>query len=193
MTILYPRICSSWRLVFHQLQFVTEHLLSTQLTWHGGFSSLPPLLLLTWKELAALCTGTAKAMGEAGIYTHPCDGGTSSCGMSSWSKQPSCPSVPSSSLCTAQPPSAPQPLSHLSSPAISFPVLTLPHPSIILRAGDTQGAGASGGKAMSGPHAAEVTFCLWERAELCKEPHHKASTTLAHFTGEGEESEKSVL
>lgn len=62
MTILYPKICSSWRLVLHRLQFVTEHLLSTQLVWDGGFSSLPPLLLLVWKELATLPTGTAQAM-----------------------------------------------------------------------------------------------------------------------------------
>lgn len=120
-----------------------------------SFSSLPPLLLLLWKELATLHTGTAKAMGEVGIYTQPCDGGTSSCGMSSWSKQPYCPSVAclflycAASLCSTA-------LSHMSPPAISFPVLTLPpsqhHP---------QGWGSSGsrykwGKAMSGPHAVEA-------------------------------------
>lgn len=141
MTIPYPRICSSWRLVLHQLQFVTEHLLSTQLTWDGGFSSLPPLLLLMWKELATLCTATAKAMGEAGIYTHPCDGDTSGCGMSSWSKQPYCPSVSclfspyctASLCCTA-------PVPHVTT-SIPCPVLTLPssqhHP---------QGWGSSGSR-----------------------------------------------
>lgn len=39
---------------------------------------------------------------------------------------------------------------------------------------------------MPGPHAVEVTFCLWERAELCKESHHKASPMLTHQPGEGD-------
>lgn len=146
MTILYPRICSGWRLVLHRLQFVTEHLLSTQLTWDGGFSSLPPLLLLVWEELATLCTGTAKATGEVGIYTHPCDGGTSSCGMSSWSKQPHCPMAPCllSLYCTASVCST-APVLHVTTSYLSL-FGHCPHPSIILRAGDPQGAGARAGQ-----------------------------------------------
>lgn len=129
-------------------------------------------------------------MGEAGIYTHPCDGGTSSCGMSSWSKQPYCPSVPclfslycTASLCST----APVPHATTRHPLSCFDTAPIPASSSGL--GILREQVQVGGRAMSGPHAVEakplgMSRALHAPSVLCKEPHHKASPTLTHQAGE---------